>query len=285
MLPYYNIYGTKIVFKCERIFMSVQINASNKKINLRDFKKYLPPHSPVMKWMTCYDYQTAQMLNETAVDALLVGDSLGNVILGYQTTLPVKIDDMILFSKAVRKGAPDKFLVVDMPFGSYPSLSVGTENAIKVLQETEAEAIKIEGHSSFHKELITHLKAIGIPVVAHIGLTPQFIHQMGGYYTHGKDSESAEKILKQAHSLEKAGACALVLECVVPALATQITEELNIPTIGIGSGAATNGQILVINDLLGLGKNPPPKFCTPLDNLYARKKELLERYFSELERG
>jgi 3-methyl-2-oxobutanoate hydroxymethyltransferase len=264
--------------------MSTHGPLANKKIGVRDFKKFLSPNAPVMKWLTCYDFQTAQMLNETEIDAILVGDSLGNVILGYDTTLPVKLEEMILFAKAVRRGAPDKFLVVDMPFGSYMTLEEGTKNAVKVLQETEAEAIKIEGHSLFHEQLIAHLKTIGIPVIGHIGLTPQFVHQMGGYYMHGKDHASEKRLHEQALGLQQAGVVGIVLECVVPEVTLKLVKDLEIPSIGIGSGMSTSGQILVINDLFGLGKNPAPKFCPQLANLYEHKKELLAKYFTRLQK-
>jgi len=228
--------------------------------------------------LTCYDFQTAQVLNETNLDLILVGDSLGNVVLGYDHTIEVSIDTMTLFSKAVKKGAPNKFVIADLPFGSYASMELGLTNSIKLFQQSGVEALKLEGAFPFQLELILRLTQIGIPVMGHIGLTPQSVHEQGGFYTHGKDEHSQDKLLKEAVALEEAGCFSIVLECVEENLAKKITQKLHIPTIGIGSGSDTDGQVLVINDLLHLGKNDPPKFCKPIANLYETKKQLLNEY-------
>ena len=228
--------------------------------------------------LTCYDFQTAQMLNETNLDLILVGDSLGNVILGYDHTIAVEISTMVLFSKAVKKGAPDKFVIADLPFGSYASMEIGLKNAIYLFQQSGAEAVKLEGAFPFELELITRLTQIGIPVMGHIGLTPQSVHEQGGYYTHGKDTSSQSRIMKEALALEEAGCFAIVLECVEEKLSEKITQKLKIPTIGIGSGKKTDGQVLVINDLLQMGKKTPPKFCQPIANFYQTKKKLITDY-------
>lgn len=253
---------------------------TNTKLNtrqIRAFKKNEKSSRP-LQMLTCYDFQTAQLLNESTLDLVLIGDSLGNVVLGYDTTIEVSIETMILFSKAVKKGTPDKFVIADLPFGSYASLETGLASAIKLFQQSGVEALKLEGAYPYQLELIERLTQIGIPVMGHIGLTPQSVHEQGGYYTHGKDARSQEKLLKEAIGLEAAGCFSIVLEFVEEKLAQKITETITIPTIGIGSGPMTSGQVLVINDLLHLGKNDPPKFCKPVANLYETKKQLIAEY-------
>ena len=246
---------------------------------IRNTKKAI--NSKTLQMLTCYDYQTAQMLNETSIDLILVGDSVGNVVLGYETTIPVDISTMTLFSSAVKRGAPNKFVIADLPFGSYASMEIGLKNSIELFQKSGVEALKLEGAFPFQLELIERLTQIGIPVMGHIGLTPQSVHEQGGYYTHGKDEHSQAKLLKEAKALEDAGCFCLVLECVEESQAEKITKELKIPTIGIGSGRNTDGQVLVINDLLHMGKNEPPKFCKPVFNLFEKKKELIEQYLKQ----
>jgi 3-methyl-2-oxobutanoate hydroxymethyltransferase len=249
-----------------------------KKLNLRDIRK---SKQGKLQVLTCYDFQTAQLLNHTVLDMILVGDSLGNVMLGYDTTIEVTLGDMETFGKAVRRGAPDKFLILDLPFGSYSTVHQGIQSATKLFQNTKAEAIKLEGAFPYQLKLIERLTQTGIPVMGHIGLTPQSVHQLGGYYTHGKNESSAERLLKEAKALEAAGCFSIVLEMVEEKVATEITSQLSIPTIGIGSGKQTDGQVLVINDLLKLGPNQPPKFCQPVADLFQTKKELIEQYLKD----
>lgn len=252
---------------------------TNTKLNTRQIRAFKKEKSGrELQMLTCYDYQSAQLLNESKLDLVLIGDSLGNVILGYENTIEVSVDTMILFSKAVKKGTPNKFAIADLPFGSYASMELGLANAIKLFQQSGVEALKLEGAYPYQVQLIERLTQIGIPVMGHIGLTPQSVHEQGGYYIHGKDESSQEKLIKEALALEAAGCFSIVLEFVEETLATKITEKLKIPTIGIGSGIGTDGQVLVINDLLHLGKNDPPKFCKPIANLYQTKKELIENY-------
>jgi 3-methyl-2-oxobutanoate hydroxymethyltransferase len=246
-----------------------------KKLNLRDIRKSKQKNIQVL---TCYDYQTAILLNQTDLDMILVGDSLGNVMLGYETTIEVSLTEMEIFASAVRRGAPDKFLIVDMPFGSYSTIAQGIHSATKLFQKTRAEAVKLEGAFPYQLKLIERLTQTGIPVMGHIGLTPQSVHQLGGYFTHGKNESSADQLMKEAKALEAAGAFCLVLEMVEENVATQISKALSIPTIGIGSGKNTDGQVLVINDLLKLGPNMPPKFCAPIADLFETKKELINQY-------
>ena len=243
---------------------------------IRAFKK--KSSKAPMQMLTCYDFQTAQLLNETELDMILIGDSVGNVILGYDHTIKVDTDTMTIFSSAVKRGAPDKFVIADLPFGSYATLEMGLTNAIRLFQTSGVEAIKLEGAYPFECELIERLTQIGIPVMGHIGLTPQSVHEQGGYYTHGKDTASQTRLMKEALALQEAGCFSIVLEFVEESLAKKITDKLKIPTIGIGSGKHTDGQVLVINDLLHLGKKDPPKFCKPIGNVFEFKKKLINEY-------
>lgn len=249
-----------------------------KKLNVRDIRKAKKGNLQVL---TCYDFQTATLMNESALDMILVGDSVGNVILGYETTVEVTLEEMIIFGKAVRRGAPEKFLILDLPFGTYSTIAQGIHSATKLFKETKAEAIKLEGAFPYQLKLIERLTQTGIPVMGHIGLTPQSVHQQGGYYTHGKTDASQERLMNEAKALESAGAFSIVLEMVEENLATNISETLTIPTIGIGSGKNTDGQVLVVNDLLKMGPKTPPKFCPPIADLYSLKKSLLEKYLKD----
>ncbi len=246
-----------------------------KKLNVRDIRK---SKQQKLQVLTCYDYQTATILNQTDLDMILVGDSVGNVILGYETTVEVTLEEMIIFGSAVRRGAPDKFLILDMPFGSYSTINQGIKCGTRLFKETKAEALKLEGAFPYQLKLIERLTQTGIPVMGHIGLTPQSVHQLGGYYTHGKNDTSADRLMKEAKALEAAGAFSIVLEMVEENVATEISKALSIPTVGIGSGKNTDAQVLVINDLLKLGPKTPPKFCVPIADLYQAKKDLLESY-------
>lgn len=246
-----------------------------KKLNVRDIRKAKNGNLQVL---TCYDFQTAALMNETALDMLLVGDSVGNVVLGYETTVEVTLEEMIIFGKAVRRGAPEKFLVVDLPFGTYSTIAQGVHCATKLFKETKAEAIKLEGAFPYQLKLIERLTQTGIPVMGHIGLTPQSVHQQGGYYVHGKTDESQTRLMKEAKALEAAGVFSMVLEFVEENLATKISEAVSVPTIGIGSGKKTDGQVLVVNDLLRMGPKMPPKFVTPVADIFSAKKKAIEEY-------
>lgn len=246
-----------------------------KKLNLRDIKKSKGKN---LQMLTCYDFQTARMLNESDLDMILVGDSVGNVILGYETTVEVTLTEMEIFGKAVRRGAPDKFLIMDMPFGSYSTVTQGVFSATKLFQSTKCEALKLEGAFPYQLKLIERLTQTGIPVMGHIGLTPQSVHQLGGYFTHGKDEDDASRLIREAKALQAAGCFSIVLEMVEESVATRITNQLSIPTIGIGAGKKTDGQVLVINDLLKMGPHTPPKFCVPIADLYQLRKDLINQY-------
>ena len=255
-----------------------------KKLNtkiLRTFKRS-SKKPKYLNMLTCYDFQTAQLLNDSEVDLLLVGDSLGNVILGHDTTIQVSLEEMCIFSKAVKRGAPNKFVVADLPFGTYSSFEEGLKNAKELFQKSAVEALKLEGAFNWELDLIKRLTQIGIPVMGHIGLTPQSVHELGGYYTHGKDADSANELFHQAKKLEEAGCFSIVLECVQTDLAKRVTSSLKIPTIGIGAGDYVDGQVLVINDLFKLGKGPVPKFCSPQIDLYKIKEQAINDYQDRL---
>lgn len=231
--------------------------------------------------LTCYDFQSAQLLDETNLDMILVGDSVGNVILGYESTVDVELEDMIVFGRAVTRGAPNKFTVLDLPFGTYNTIEDGLKNATTLFKKTNAQAIKLEGAFPYQLELISRLTQIGIPVMGHIGLRPQSVNQQGGYFTHGKNDSEVSALMKEAKDLELAGAFSIVLECVEAELSKVITSELSIPTIGIGSGSDTDGQVLVLNDLLKNGKQMPPSFCKPVCDLYEIKKDAINNYLAK----
>jgi 3-methyl-2-oxobutanoate hydroxymethyltransferase len=205
--------------------------------------------------LTAYDFPTARLLDEAGIPVLLVGDSVGNNVLGYENTLPVTMDEMLHHTKAVARGVSNALVVGDLPFLSYQvSVEEGVRNAGRFLKEGGAGAVKIEGAQI---ELVHRLSDLGIPVMAHVGLTPQSVHGLGGYRVQGRGEEAARKVADQAAALEKAGAFAIVLEAMPADLATELTRTLQIPTIGIGAGPNTDAQVLVLHDLLGLSERLP----------------------------
>lgn len=232
--------------------------------------------------LTAYDYPSAKMAEQAGVDLILVGDSLGMVVLGYDTTIPVTMEDMIHHGKAVRRGAKDTFVVIDMPFATY-HLSVRDTviNGARLMQEAGANAVKVEGAD----DVIDHIRALtqaGIPVCAHLGLTPQLVSVLGGFKVQGKDVAAARKLIEDAKKCEEAGAFMLVLECVPKQLANEITKSVQIPTIGIGAGADVDGQVLVFHDVLLYGVNRLPKFAKPYGNFNEEGLNGLEKYVSEV---
>ncbi|WP_078428477.1 3-methyl-2-oxobutanoate hydroxymethyltransferase [Alkalihalobacterium alkalinitrilicum] len=224
-----------------------------------DFKK-MKQVSEKIAMITAYDAPSAKLVEQAGVDMILVGDSLGMVVLGYDSTVPVTLEDIILHTKAVKRGARQTFVVADMPFLTYhSSLSETMHNAKRLLQEGGANAVKVEGNG----EVITtvgQLTKAGVPVVAHLGLTPQSVGVLGGYKVQAKDKESANELIEDAKKIEEAGAIVLVLECVPKQLGEYISKILSIPVIGIGAGANTDGQVLVYHDVIGYGGEFVPKF-------------------------
>ena len=231
--------------------------------------------------LTAYDYSTAKIMDEVGIDTILVGDSLGMVMLGYEDTLSVTMEDMIHHSAAVARGAKNAFVVTDMPFMSYQtSVYDAVVNAGRLMKEGRANAVKLEGGMS----VCPQIKAItdcDIPVVAHIGLTPQSVNAFGGFKVQGKDVENAKRLVAEAKAVEAAGACMVVLECVPALLATYITEQLTIPTIGIGAGNGCDGQVLVYQDMLAMYSDMVPKFAKQFGNVGGAMKEAFATYIQE----
>ncbi|MEQ8957038.1 MAG: 3-methyl-2-oxobutanoate hydroxymethyltransferase [Coleofasciculus sp. C2-GNP5-27] len=226
-------------------------------VNIQQLKQWKQQGRPLVV-LTAWDYAIAQLLDAAGVDIILVGDSLGMVTLGYETTLPVTLDEMLHHAKAVRRGVKQAFVVCDLPFLSYQeSLQQAMHSAGRVLKETGAQAVKLEGGHPAIAQTVAHLTAAGIPVMGHVGLTPQSVHLLG-YRQQGKTEAAAEQILAEAIALEQAGVFALVLEHIPADLARKITQTLTIPTIGIGAGVDCDGQVLVTADLLGLSERQPP---------------------------
>lgn len=233
--------------------------------------------------LTAYDYPSAKQVEAADVDMILVGDSLGMVVLGYSSTVQVTLTDMIHHAKAVKRGAKNTFTIVDMPFMSYHiSMEKSLENAMKLFQETEAQAIKLEGASPEVVALTKRLSDGGIPVFAHLGLTPQTVHVLGGYKVQGKDKQAAEKLLNDAVELEASGAIGLVLECVPKELAKIVTSSISIPTIGIGAGNDCDGQVLVYHDILQYGTDRLPKFVKPYGDVDTLSINALQTYIKEV---
>jgi 3-methyl-2-oxobutanoate hydroxymethyltransferase len=235
--------------------------------------------------LTAYDYSMARLIDEAGINMILVGDSLGMVMLGYEDTLSVTMEDMIHHTRAVARGTKNAMVVADMPFMSYQaSVYDAVCNAGRLMKEGRAQAVKLEGG----REFAEHIRAItnaSIPVVAHLGLTPQSLNAFGGFKVQGKSEEAARKLLEDARIVEEAGAVALVLECVPAKLAALITERIHIPTIGIGAGAGCDGQVLVYQDMLSMFGGFKPKFVKQFGGIGAQMKEAFQKYIEEVKTG
>jgi len=232
--------------------------------------------------LTAYDFSSAQILDEAGVPVILVGDSLAEAILGYGTTIPVTMQEMLHHTRAVSRGAKTSLVVADMPFGSYQaSLDEAVSNAARFLKEGGAHAVKFEGA---RPELAERLKMAGIPLVAHLGLTPQSVHAMGGYRVQARSEEAAERLIADAQIMQKAGAFCIVLEGIPAGVATRVTRSLDVPTIGIGAGPDCDGQVLVLNDLLGLNKDAP-KFVKRYADLRSVISLAVGEFMAEVEQG
>ena len=233
--------------------------------------------------VTAYDYPGGKHAEAAGVDMILVGDSLGNVVLGYDSTAPVTLADMIHHGRAVRRGAPNTFLVVDMPFGTYHTgVTDAMRNAVKIIQETGADAVKMEGAATEILQVVDNLTRNGIPVVGHVGLMPQTATAQGGLRAQGKDDESARLTLEGAVALERAGAFSVVLEAIPARLAKLITERLTVPTIGIGAGVGCDGQVLVTHDLLGIYEGEQKKIAKRYAELGRQAREAIAQYAAEV---
>jgi len=235
--------------------------------------------------LTAYDYSMAKLMDESGINSILVGDSLGNVMLGYKDTLSVTMEDMIHHGKAVARGVSNALLVIDMPFMSYQtSVYDAVVNAGRLVKETGANAVKLEGGAVVCPQIKAIMEA-SIPVMAHLGLTPQSVNSLGGYRAQGRDKETAQKLIADAKAIEEAGAFALVLECVPAKLAKHITKMLKIPTIGIGAGHDCDGQVLVYQDMLGMFSDYSPKFVKRYAPLGDMMKEAFSLYCKEVQEG
>lgn len=235
--------------------------------------------------LTCYDYTTAKLIEAAGINMILVGDSLGMTMQGYKDTLPVTVEEMIVYGRSVQRACENTFVVVDMPFMSYQvSVEQALTNAGRIMKETGASAVKLEGG----KEVCPQIEAItnaGIPVVAHIGMTPQSVNAFGGFKVQGKGEENARRVLEDALAVQKAGAFAVTLECVPPKLATLITRKLDIITIGIGASSCCDAQVLVYQDMLGMSGDFVPKFAKKFKDIGAQMKEAFREYDAQVKAG
>jgi len=253
-----------------------------KKFTVQDIKDFKRSETSFAT-LTAYDYNSGCILDAAGIPLILVGDSASMTMYGYDTTLPVSMDEMLLIVKAVARGAKQSLVVADMPFLSYqPSIETTIKSAGLFMKDGGAGAVKLEGGRRIMKNIST-LVEHGIPVLGHVGLTPQSFHQMSGYKMQGKTPQDAQSIIDDAMAVQDAGAFGVVLECVPENLATQITQKLQIPTIGIGSGNTCDGQIQVFHDIMGLMKNKPPKHAKQYDTLYTSMLNIVKRYKDDVE--
>ena len=269
--------------------MSTAPSAGNGKITVPDIlaRKSHPANFTERKIvsLTAYDTPTARIVDQAGTDIILVGDSLAMVVLGYETTLPVTMDEMLHHTRAVRRGVRRALLVVDMPFGSYHTdIAESVRHAVRFVKEAGAEAVKVEGGER-RMELISRLVEAEIPVMGHIGLTPQSFHTFGGFRVQGKTLEAAEQLFRDARAVEAAGAFSIVLESMPRELGAQITRELRIPTIGIGAGPDCDGQILVLHDMIGLGGDHTPKFARRYVNIAESISRAVGEYAGDVRNG
>ncbi|HEV2613193.1 MAG TPA: 3-methyl-2-oxobutanoate hydroxymethyltransferase [Gammaproteobacteria bacterium] len=249
-------------------------------MNMHDFQKMKNNHQKITM-VTCYDHWSAQIIAKSQIDSILVGDSVAMVMYGHANTLPATVNIMANHIEAVVKGAPNKFIIGDLPFCSYRKGLVESMNAVEKFAHAGAQAIKLEGAAG-NLELIEHIVTSGIPVMGHLGLTLQSIHSLGGFKVQGKNQKAAEKIMLQAKQLQDAGCFSVVLECMPSTLAKDITDALTIPTIGIGAGPHTSGQILVLQDMLGMNCNFKPKFLKHYLNGTELIQNALNQYNQEV---
>ena len=234
--------------------------------------------------LTAYDFPSARLVAEAGIDLILVGDSLGMVVLGYGSTLPVTMDDMVHHTKATRRGAPEAFVIADLPFLSYGTPEQALANAARLMKEAGADSVKLEGGVEI-VPIIEALARAGVPVLGHVGLTPQTASALGGYKLQGKDEENARRIMEGALALERAGCWGVVLELVPSPLARLVTERIGIPTIGIGAGAHCDGQVLVFHDLVGLFSGFTPSFVKRYAEAGATIKDAVARYAADVRNG
>jgi 3-methyl-2-oxobutanoate hydroxymethyltransferase len=265
--------------------MSTGVRRRNPRASIRRLLELKGQGQPIVA-MTAYDVLFARLLEAAEVDLILVGDSLGQVVLGYDSTIPVTLEEMIHHARAVKRGAPATLVVLDMPFMSYQtSVEDALRNAGRALKEAGVEAVKLEGGHERTCDAIRALVASGIPVMGHIGLTPQSVHALGGYRVQGRGDADADRIRREAEALEEAGVFAMVLELVPAPLAREISASLTVPTVGIGAGAGCDGQVLVLYDALGLNPGFGPKFLKRFANLHEVALEGVRAFAQEVREG
>jgi 3-methyl-2-oxobutanoate hydroxymethyltransferase len=270
--------------------MSIIPNGNSAKVTVPELlqRKSLAADSTNKRKISCltaYDYPTARLMDEAGVDVVLVGDSVAMVVLGYESTLPLTMEESLHHTKAVRRGVQRALVVADMPFGTYQGdVNEALKNAVRFVKEAGAEAVKVEGGER-RLEVIARLTEAEIPVMGHVGLTPQSVNAMGGYRVQGKTAGGAEQLLRDARAVEAAGAFSIVLEGIPRELAAEITKSVRIPTIGIGAGPDCDGQILVLHDLLGLTFQEPPKFARRYANVGEVMSQAVREYCADVQGG
>ncbi len=235
--------------------------------------------------LTSYDYSMARIVDAAGIDVILVGDSAANVMAGYETTLPITLDMMIYHARSVVRAVERALVVVDLPFGTYQGNSkVALDSAVRIMKETEADAVKLEGGEEI-LESVQRILSAGIPVMGHLGLTPQSIHKFGTYAVRAREEAEAEKLVRDAHLLSRAGCFGIVLEKIPAALAARVTGEVPVPTIGIGAGGGCDGQVLVIHDMLGINKGFSPRFLRRYADLHTAMTDAVTQYVGDVKSG
>ncbi len=263
--------------------MSVHESSKVRKVTTHVLHK-MKFHGKKISMLTAYDYSLARIIDSTGIDVVLVGDSASNVMAGNESTLPITLDQMIYHASSVVKGINRAMVIVDMPFGTYQGNSMeALSSAVRIMKETGAQAIKIEGGAEII-ESVERILSAGIPVMGHLGLTPQSIHKFGTYVVRATEEDEANKLLKDAHLLEEAGCFAIVLEKVPAKLAARVTQALKIPIIGIGAGADVDGQVLVLHDMLGITQNFSPRFLRRYHNLYEEIRGAVQAYVDDVKK-
>ena len=264
--------------------MSTNTTDNSRKVTTRRLTE-MKHRGEKISMLTAYDYSSARIIDEAGMDVILVGDSASNVMAGNVTTLPITLDQMIYHAKSVMKAVTRALVVVDLPFGSYQGNSKeALASAIRIMKESHAEAVKLEGGAEI-KESVERILSAGIPVMGHLGLTPQSINKFGTYNVRAKEKEEAEKLLADAHLLEEIGCFAIVLEKIPADLAKRVAEELTIPIIGIGAGGDVDGQVLVMHDMLGINKDFSPRFLRRYADLAGVMSDAVKNYISDVKSG
>ncbi|MBR1626275.1 MAG: 3-methyl-2-oxobutanoate hydroxymethyltransferase [Bacteroidales bacterium] len=264
--------------------MSTATNTNTKKVTVHTLEN-MAHKGEKISMITAYDFSMAKLVDASNIDVILVGDSAANVMAGYETTLPITLDEMIYHAKSVVRAVTRALVVVDMPFGTYQGNSkMALQSAIQIMKETQAGAIKLEGGQEI-LESISRILSAGIPVMGHLGLTPQSINKFGTYAVRATTEDEAERIMADAHALEDAGCFALVLEKIPAVLAKRIAEELTIPVIGIGAGKYTDGQVLVLHDMLGITQDFSPRFLRRYHSLGDEIRSAVRQYSADVKNG